>query len=508
MSGEPVKLLIAALGGEGGGVLTDWIVSAAERKGFPVQSTSIPGVAQRTGATTYYIEIVPVPARELSGKRPVLALTPGIADIDIALASELMEAGRLAANGFVTADRTALIASTSRFYAMDEKIAMADGRYDQERLIKALGDNTKSLLLFDIAETAKRAGAMVNALMLGALAESSLLPISIDEFEAAIAADAKAVESNLSGFRAGVEAARNRAAVAAKDGKRGARERAELPAIEKEIAAMPEAARGIIIEGARRLTNYQDLNYARLYLDRLQRIRETDNRADAGGKLLAEAARHLAVRMSYEDVIRVAQAKIDPARITRIIAEMRISGDPYAIYEFLKPGIEEFCQILPPFLARPILRISARFGWLDRFHWGMEVNTASISGYLRFWLLTKLRAFRPRTHRFIEEQAAIESWLDLIAAAAGISPSLALEVAECARLIKGYGDTHKRGAANFHLIETRVIRAALAGEIAAARATDAVASARTAALVDPEGESLARCLAEIEGRSAFRAAAE
>src|SRR5262249_32902831 len=57
---RPISILIAALGGEGGGVLTDWIVAAAAELGFPVQSTSIPGVAQRTGATTYYIEIVPV----------------------------------------------------------------------------------------------------------------------------------------------------------------------------------------------------------------------------------------------------------------------------------------------------------------------------------------------------------------------------------------------------------------------------------------------------------------
>jgi indolepyruvate ferredoxin oxidoreductase beta subunit len=99
---RPITLLIAALGGEGGGVLTDWIVSAAAEAGYPVQSTSIPGVAQRTGATTYYIEILPVKAAELGGKRPVLALTPGVGDIDIAVASELLEAGRTVANGFVT----------------------------------------------------------------------------------------------------------------------------------------------------------------------------------------------------------------------------------------------------------------------------------------------------------------------------------------------------------------------------------------------------------------------
>ena len=85
---------IAALGGEGGGVLTDWIIAAAASRDLPVQSTSIPGVAQRTGATTYYIEIYPTPWRELGGKRPVLALSPGIGDIDMVVASEFLEAGR------------------------------------------------------------------------------------------------------------------------------------------------------------------------------------------------------------------------------------------------------------------------------------------------------------------------------------------------------------------------------------------------------------------------------
>ena len=64
----PVTLLIAALGGEGGGVLTGWIVDAARRAGLPVQATSIPGVAQRTGATTYYIEIWPEALASLGGR--------------------------------------------------------------------------------------------------------------------------------------------------------------------------------------------------------------------------------------------------------------------------------------------------------------------------------------------------------------------------------------------------------------------------------------------------------
>ena len=189
-------------------MLTDWIVSAAAQAGFPVQSTSIPGVAQRTGATTYYIEILPVQAAELDGKRPVLALTPGVGDIDIAVASELLEAGRTVANGFVTPDRTHVIASLSRFYAMDEKIAMGDGRFDQDKLIKVIKDFAKDALLVDMDALAKQSGSIINAVMLGAIAGCGRLPMKPEQFEAAIREDGKSVDSNLRGFRAGYEAAR------------------------------------------------------------------------------------------------------------------------------------------------------------------------------------------------------------------------------------------------------------------------------------------------------------
>jgi indolepyruvate ferredoxin oxidoreductase, beta subunit len=264
-----------------------------------------------------------------------------------------------------------------------------------------------------------------------------------------------------------------------------------------------------MVLGVRRLKDYQDLAYARLYLDRLAPIAAADARAGAAGRLLAETARHLALRMSYEDVVRVAQAKIDPARWSRIAAETGAKpGEPIIVTEFLKPGIEELCSILPPWLARPILALAQRRGWLGRVYWGMEIRTTTIAGFLRFWLLARLRAWRPRSYRYAQEQHAIEAWLGLIAQAAPRSVELALEIAGCARLIKGYGDTHKRGSDNYRLIETQVIGPALAGRIPLARAADAIASARTAALVDPEGESLARCLAEITSPSATPIAAE
>jgi indolepyruvate ferredoxin oxidoreductase, beta subunit len=513
---RPITILIAALGGEGGGVLTDWIVAAAAQQDFPVQSTSIPGVAQRTGATTYYIELVPVPWRELPA-RPVLALAPGIGDVDIVLASELLEAGRTIAGGFVTRDRTLMIASTARSYLVVEKMAMGDGRYDGARLTKAIEEHAQAHLLIDMAALAEESGAMINAVMLGIIAGCGRLPIPADAFEAAIRAGGKAVETNLKGFRAGLAAANaareDHATAHPSEGAGAKRDRgaaASLADFEREIvAAMPAGARDVIVAGARRLVAYQDLAYARLYIDRLGAVHAADARAQAGGRLLRETARHLAVRMSYEDVIRVAQAKIDPARRERIATEMGVKpGEPFTVTEFLKPGIEEMCSLLPPALATRILAAAERRGLTDRLHWGMEVNSASISGFLRFWLLAKLVRWRPKSYRFREEQRAIEAWLALVVEAARLSGELALEVAECARLIKGYGDTLKRGSGNYRLIEARVIRPVLAGRMALARGLDAVASARTAALADPEGEALARCFAELDEGSALRIAAE
>jgi indolepyruvate ferredoxin oxidoreductase alpha subunit len=506
---RPLTVLIAALGGEGGGVLTDWVVAAAASQGFPVQSTSIPGVAQRTGATTYHIELVPEPpSPNATALRPILALAPGVGDVDVVVASELMEAGRAIAGGFVTPDRTTTIASTSRSYLTVEKMAMGDGRYDQKRLVEAVQAHSRQTLMLDLETVAKQSGAMMSAVMLGVIAGADVLPIPAAAFEAAIRADGKAVEPNLRGFRAGLAAARDGGPAHSLPGKR-AHSPAASAGLEPELARMPEAARPIAAEGVRRLTAYQDAAYARLYLERLRPLRDADAKAQAGGKLLAAAARHLAVRMSYEDVIRVAQAKIDPARRTRIVDEMTIApGQPFGVTEFLKPGIEEFCSVLPPSWARRILAFAERRPALAAAHWGMAVKTTAVSGYLRFYLLAKLRPLRPKTHRYQEEQRGIEAWLRLIAEAAPISAELAIEIAECARLIKGYGDTHKRGAGNYRLIENELMLPALAGAMPPHDAAEAIANARTAALLDPEGEALTKCLAEIQARSVRRIAAE
>src|SRR5262249_50454479 len=292
-------------------------------------------------------------------------------------------------------------------------------------------------------------GAMVNAVMLGAIAGAQALPIPTEAFEAAIRADGKAVDANLRGFRAGYDAAAAGSRLPAEPQKRQRAPSATTADLENEIVGIPPAARAVMTEGVRRLAEYQDRAYARLYLDRLMPIREADAQAGAGGRLLAATARQLALRMSYEDVIRVAQAKIDPVRLARIMREHAVTPKQIlTVTEFLKPGVDELCSILPTWLARAVLSLARRYCTLGRAHYGMAVNSRSVSGHLRFALLASLGRFRRGTYRFRQEQDAIEAWLRLIVGAATHSGEFAIEIAECAGLIKGYCDTHRPGSAN------------------------------------------------------------
>jgi indolepyruvate ferredoxin oxidoreductase beta subunit len=497
---RPITVLIAAMGGEGGGVLTSWLVSSARKAGFPVQATSIPGVAQRTGATTYYIELVPATYEDIQEREPVLDLYPGPGDLDLVVATELVETGRVIEKGFVSPERTVLIASTHRVYALGEKMAMADGRYDGEKIENAARQMAKRALMFDMERAAQDAGSVINAVILGAIAGSGVLPLSEQDLEEGIREEGKAVKANLAGFKAGLAYARGEIVEMRRrrDAKPGAPAATFHPAaaalktrIERDY---PASLQPIVLEAAGRTLDYQDEGYATLYLDRLDTVLALD-KARGGGdfELTRETARHLGLRMTFEDVIRVAQLKSRGSRLERVRREVQAQPDQLIkVTEFMKPGIEEFSSLLPPAVARPLLRWAEKKpGRKRKTHIGMYVRTDTVFGYAKVRAMAGLRFMRRSGYRYVEEQKQIEAWLDLVRRAAALDRAFALEVVELARLIKGYGDTHKRGADNFAKISEAIVQPALAsgrGDAAVLR------RAREAALADPEGLNLAKVL--------------
>ncbi len=503
---RPVSIVIAAMGGEGGGVLTTWLVSAARKANLPVQATSVPGVAQRTGATTYYVEIVPKTYEELGDREPVMDLYPGPGDIDLMISTELLETGRALEKGFISPVRTTLIGSTHRVYTLAEKMAMGDARYDGDKILEAARQMAKRAILFDIERAARDTGSIMNAVILGAIAASDLMPISAEDFEQGIKDEGKAVESNLAGFRAGLAYARGEIVEmhpkpgAGRSTFRPEKSTEEFKArIERDY---PATVHPVVMEGCGRVFDFQDAKYARLYLDRLDTIRAIDEGRGADGpaggdfKLTNEVGRHLALRMTFEDIMRVAQLKTRASRFERVRGEVEAKPDQLVrVTEHFKPGPYELASVLPRGLGRRVA------GWADKnpskarkWHFGMHIRTDTVWGYTRVRMMAGMRKLRRIGYRYAEEQDLIEEWLDLVRDAAGIDRDFALEVAECARLIKGYSDTHKRGVGNYRKIVDSLIRPA----IAAGKPVPAeVAKVRTAALADPEGESLSQALASL-----------
>ena len=527
-----IKIAILAMGGEGGGVLADWLVDLAEHAGHVAQTTSVPGVAQRTGATIYYVELL------LDGGGqglPVMALMPLPGDVDIVIASELMEAARAVQRGLVTPERTTLVASTHRVYAIAEKTAMGDGRADSAALLASARGAAARFIGFDMAQAAEDAGSVISAVLFGALAGTGALPFSRAQFEATIERGGVGVKPSLRAFAGAFErAARGEGAsqtpasveapatplLSALNGS-GPSSASALPATpaaqqmpgaaaptaaHPAVAALlrraqgehPDAAtRRLVIEGLRRMIDWQDPAWAADYLDRLASLRTgaaaaaPQAEAAQAETLMAEAARHLALWMSWEDTIRVAELKTRDSRFARVRTEVRAGAEQVlAIQEYLHPRLQEIAETLPAALGRHLLS----GGWLGRLvdrlaSKGRVVETSSLRGFLQLWMVARLKRWRRASLRWQHETARIEAWLaDVRAAAQRGDVELATEIVRCQRLVKGYGDTHARGWRNFETLQQQWRQP---GAVTPQR----LAALRAAALADEQGQALAAALA-------------
>ena len=469
---RPLCILIAALGGEGGGVLKDWVVHTAHAAGYPVQATSIPGVAQRTGATTYYVEIFPVTHAALGGRKPVLCLSPTAGQVDFFVGSELMEAARQIQAGLITA-RTTFVASTHRVYTTAEKMAMGDGRFDSDLALETGRKVAKRVILFNMEAATQQAGTVISAVMFGALvgALQEALDMPRELAEAAIKSGGKGAEASLRGFAAGFAQASQEGEVA-KSGSQS-----DSPTTSAASTAHPD----FIALGTARCSDYLDAAYAKLYRARLAPIQARNHAA-----LTHETARYLALWMCYEDVARVADLKSRLERFDGIRNEAAAKADqPIKVVEFFKPGFGEIADQLPAGLANPIRAYAKRHGKVAIFENGIHVESTALTGYAKLRMLALMGKFRRASSRYALEQAQIERWLAAIVKAPSVE--LALEIALTARLIKGYSDTHQRGKENFlRILETLVE----GGDYSVETRTAYIRAAREAALADPEGRKL------------------
>ena len=491
---RPLSVAMLALGGQGGGVLTGWLVDIAENAGWYAQSTFVAGVAQRTGATVYCVEMLPRDAAAGKGE-PVFTPYPVPGDVDLVIAGELAETGRAVLKGFVTPNATTLIASTHRVYSIDEKSAPGDGIRDQSRIVEFARTVSKRFIGLDMAAAANATNSIISAVMLGTVAASGALPFSREDFEAAIRRDGRAVESNLAGFAAGYDAAENGEQYVARTPEPAAAPAAEGPAgaaLLERCAPLPEPVAALAAHGALRALDYQDRAYADRYLDTLDEIVALDSEA-RGYALATTVARNLALQMCYEDTLRVAELKTRGSRFARVRDHLAVDADtPAYVVEYFHPRFAEFCDTLPAAIGDR-LRRSTRIERLlaPLFGPGRNITTNKLGGYLLLSTLARGKRWRRGTLRYREQWQFIDDWLQRIRAAAADDYDLALAIARTVDLVRGYGDTFERGMSRY--------RDALA---AASRRPDgeraaALAQLHTIAQHDETGRQFDRAVAEL-----------
>jgi indolepyruvate ferredoxin oxidoreductase beta subunit len=426
---------------------------------------------------------------------PVLALSPVPGDVDIVIASELMEAGRALQRGLVTADRTTFVASTHRVYSMTERTAMGDGRVDADKLLaggqgrpnnssRRLRASCRGVRQPDQPRAVRRAGRH---------RPPALQPRAV---RSTISRGGVGVKPSLKAFAAGFTRAQG-----GDDGETVEAEPLATPTpqprhpavralVERAQRDFPVAVQDFLLEGVRRLIDYQDTAYAGLYLDRMAAIAALPN--DDGHRLLRETARHLALWMSYEDTARVAALKTRATRFERVRGEARVQpGQVLAINEYMHPRLQEICETLPGGIGRWLMGSTLPKKIVERFtQHGRVIQTSSLRGYLMLRTVAAMKRWRRSTMRYAEENRRIEEWLQRIAATAQRNPELAVELAQCQRLVKGYSDTHERGIRNYDTVMRAVERAG------AALAPATLRELRDAALADEHGHKLQAALAQ------------
>jgi indolepyruvate ferredoxin oxidoreductase beta subunit len=470
MTGRPhdvTTVYIAAVGGQGGALLCDWLLAAANQMRFKAHSVGIPGMSQRGGATSYYVEMAP--EKTAPGLADaLLSPAPFFGEIDCLIGLELLELGRAAESGYCS-EKTSVVGSTHRDYTILEKLPSYEGPAAEDKILALLGKLSRRLVAFDALALARVEGLserQVNAVLLGAVAASSTLPLKEEAYRLAIKAVGVAPDLNLKAFEAGLghtlagapdleveEDSRNWRSLEFLSDKQKHTHRSLMEALPSqvngELSSMLEVAFARLIE-------YQDEAYARRFLDRVLSLwrKDQDHREDF--RLTIAYARHLANLMTYEDPVRVASLKSDPRRFGQIEAEHGVQEDQtYRLTERFQPEAEELYGLLPAGLVRlfrgPGEKHDARGGVASsQRSVPVRVKTTSVGGMAVLKVMASLKALRARSWRREREELFQEFYTRQVLEMLSKSYELAWLAAEAGGLIRGYGRVRRRTERLFH----------------------------------------------------------
>ncbi|WP_291686428.1 DUF6537 domain-containing protein [Bradyrhizobium sp.] len=253
---------------------------------------------------------------------------------------------------------------------------------------------------------------------------------------------------------------------------------------------LPDSAVAVVSDGIHRLTDYQGPSYAQLYVDRVRRF---VGRNGVDETMLGEIARLMALRMSYEDPIRIAQLKL---------AELAAAGDPRLAPEDMigKFRLDELIGALPAAVAEPVLDTLEWVGW-SHMPVSIRFSAKSRWGIRRLKIEASLRRWRLFSVRYVKERAWVERWLHMISRSLDKQPSAASAIVQTATMIQGYGAPYRHGLADWHAIIDGLAKPTFDGVLPLTDLAGAVTEARAAVVRDPRQVALRRTIAEIRARA-------
>ena len=250
---------------------------------------------------------------------------------------------------------------------------------------------------------------------------------------------------------------------------------------------LPDHAAPVVSDAILLLAEYQGASHAQLYVDRLKRF---IGRPGVDAALFCEIARLMAMRMSYEDPIRIAQLKLAESG----------SGASGPAEDIRKLRLDELIRALPAPAADPLLDVLGRIGWL-RKRVPVRFSAKSRFGIRRLKLEASLRRWRQFSVRYNEERIWVERWLHMIARCLDKQPQSVSAVVQTATMIQGHGDPYRQGLVDWHLIIDGLAKPTFDGQLPLADLAGAIAEARTACMPDPRQVALKRVIAKIRARA-------
>ena len=250
---------------------------------------------------------------------------------------------------------------------------------------------------------------------------------------------------------------------------------------------LPDAVAPVVSDAIHMLIDYQGNAYATLYVTRLRRF---VGRRDVNDAMLGEIARLMAMRMSYQDPIRVAQLKL---------AELEAGGAPS--HDVRRFRFDELIGALPAVVAEPVLDTFEWLGWEVRRRVPIRFSTRSRWGIRRLKIEAGLRRWRLFSVRYAKERVWVERWLHMIDRSLTKQPRAASAIVQTATMVQGYGDAYRQGLADWHAIIDGLAKPTFDGVLPLQDLAAAVAEARAAVTPDPRQAVLKRTIAEIRARA-------